>query len=727
MLGLAGQGLVETMLLNRVVLATTLSGVSLKLRKEPKHLDVILAGIGDSTRVVQEQSTDTSWRGVVTRSDERSSTKEVAQQLAMPEMGVASVRFQGSGSTFELEVMSVAGTILPKPKILATGDDLVLRFVGIANAVPMRQTSSFDLRRPARIPQSVSAPPLSARAVAPPLGDMAVGSMLIKNRRLVQASGPPVTLTLNNAPAKDALMSLARLGGYGFVFVPNTSINLDRSIGSGNDSSQYPVTMAFKNERYDRALNSVLMASGLQGRLDGGTLLVGTAVSTKSLGPKMSKIFRLNQVDAGSASKYLGNLGAVIKIANTSTTTSRDSETSGTDLSTSESSTSTTTETSIVNTYGSRVGPLLGLVGTTDSRLNTITMVGDPSLINIAQGYLKQIDLRKRQVAVKVQILSVNLDNASSIDSSFSSKIGDAFIVSQSGKAHMNFGAYKPGSVVGGTGMYSGAGYMKPGMYDRDVDLVQKTRFLPPYRDNGDGTFSSHPDPTEPWVERGLLDEDGKKIYENEPYSADRIQYPNSFYSYIEAVVTSSSAKTLAQPTLLVQEGEKALVRSGESVITGVSKTEASNGSIQFSNTREDAGLTVDIQVERIDDNGFVTMKLDPAISLPVSAGQQDGVQIFNIVKRELNSGRIRLRDRQTLIITGVIQESDRQLATKWPLLGDLPLIGQLFRSSNSTRQKNELVIIVTPSVLNDENGGAYGYGYRTGTTEATRLLNSGS
>ena len=129
-------------------------------------------------------------------------------------------------------------------------------------------------------------------------------------------------------------MSLARLGGYGFVFVPNTSINLDRSIGSRNDSSQYPVTMAFKNERYDRALNSVLMASGLQGRLDGGTLLVGTAVSTKSLGPKMSKIFRLNQVDAGSASKYLGNLGAVIKIANTSTTTSRDSETSGTDLST---------------------------------------------------------------------------------------------------------------------------------------------------------------------------------------------------------------------------------------------------------------------------------------------------------------------------------------------------------------------------------------------------------
>ena len=63
---------------------------------------------------------------------------------------------------------------------------------------------------------------------------MAVGSMLINNRSFVQASGPPVTLTLNNAPAKDALMSLARLGGYGFVFVADTGMNkVDAKAGSG--------------------------------------------------------------------------------------------------------------------------------------------------------------------------------------------------------------------------------------------------------------------------------------------------------------------------------------------------------------------------------------------------------------------------------------------------------------------------------------------------------------
>ena len=751
MLGLAGQGLADSMLFDRAVLAQTLSRVSLKLRKEPKHIDVILAGIGESARVVQERSTRTSWRGTINRSDQELSTKELAQQVAMPEMGLANVRLSGSDSTFQLEVISVAGTALPKPQILATGDDLVLRFPGLTGAVSTRQTSSFDLLRPGRIPQRVSAPPLRPRAVAPPLGDMAVGSILINNRSFVQVSGPPVTLTLNNAPAKDALMSLARLGGYGFVFVADTGVDGGKPTGSGGDSTEYPVTMAFRNERFDRALNSVLMASGLQGRLDGATLLVGTAVSAKSFGPQMSKVFRLNQVDADAASRYLGNLGAIIQIANTSKTTSRESETSGTSSSSSESSTSTTSEASVVNTYGSGVGPLLGLVGTTDSRLNTITLVGEPSLINIAQSYLKQIDLRKRQVAVKVQILNVTLDNDATIDSNFSAKIGDAFIVSQSGKAHMNFGAYKPGGAAG-TGVFDGQNGQVPGSYPDSstaglqrpmspvVPLAESAEVVP-VKDE-DGNLTGYDVIRKPLLVNGqevyvpdsnpnlapelvpVYDKHGrpKLVPERElkRYSSD------SFYSYIESVVVSANAKTLAQPTLLVQEGEKASVESGESVITGVQKDTQENGVIEYTNDRETMGLKIDVEVQKIDDNGFISMRLDPEVSVPVPAGTQEGVAIYNKIVRKLESGTIRLRDQQTLILTGVIQDSDRQIARKWPVLGDLPLIGQLFRGSSSSRQKNELVIIVTPSILDDDNGGAYGYGYRPGTEEATRLIGSG-
>ena len=59
--------------------------------------------------------------------------------------------------------------------------------------------------------------------------------------------------------------------------------------------------------------------------------------------------------------------------------------------------------------------------------------------------------------------------------------------------------------------------------------------------------------------------------------------------------------------------------------------------------------------------------------------------------------------------------------------MGDLPILGQFFRGSGLSRNKNELVILVTPVIVDDEMGGAYGYGYRPGTSEATRLMDSGS
>ena len=83
---------------------------------------------------------------------------------------------------------------------------------------------------------------------------------------------------------------------------------------------------------------------------------------------------------------------------------------------------------------------MTGLSGTADFRLNTITLIGDPRTVNVAQSYLKQIDLRKRQVAIKVQILNVDLINNKSIDASFSARIGNTFLVSENGRAYMNFG-----------------------------------------------------------------------------------------------------------------------------------------------------------------------------------------------------------------------------------------------------------------------------------------------
>ena len=211
---------------------------------------------------------------------------------------------------------------------------------------------------------------------------------MLQNRSYVNVSGPPVTLSLNKAPANQALMSLARLGGYGIVFVGDSDTS--STAGGDNDTS---VTMAFVDQTYGRALNSVLLASGLQAKLDGQTLMVGGSVSGKTFGPQISKVYRLNQASASSAADYLASLGAQInKVTISGPSADTDGEEGGSSGSGVLQPVATFTE---VETYGASVGPLRGLTGTTDSRLGAVTLVGDSHLISVAEGFLKQIDLGK--------------------------------------------------------------------------------------------------------------------------------------------------------------------------------------------------------------------------------------------------------------------------------------------------------------------------------------------
>ena len=746
--------------------------VALKLRRFEDRVDLVVSGLGSNPRLINQRSSSSRWLGRLRGSS--SSDVAAPQELAMPAFGLAAVGLKArADADFELSVRAIEGMALPEPVIRVDGSSLIVSFRQVPIRTTVLQGGRLDLSRPGRVQQPVVAPPMRARASAPPLGDMAVGSMLLNNRSYVQAKGPSVSLTLNNAPAKDALMSLARLGGYGFVYVGESDANDDNVKPVG-------VTMAFQGERYDRALNSVLLASGLQAKLDGRTLLVGKSVSSKTFGPQMSKVFRLNQVKVDKAADYLASLGASMSVINTITITTGEPASAGTNQLSNQAS-QTKQKTTRVETYGASVGPLIGLMGTTDTRLGTVTLVGDPQLIASAESYLKQLDLRRRQVAVKVQILNVNLNNDELLDSSFSARLGDTFIVSDSGSGHLNFGRSKPGGPSGG-GTYGDGVSGVPGTYSNYGNVPQQRVIdpaavrqveVPEYvvaqeqfinsegeletRDlldsSGRKVFLPSNDPNATQL-RTVYDSNGQPIYvpSNDPsagqtlspvydkngrpkYVTDSNQYRqpnNSFYAYLEAQISSRNTKTLAQPTLLVQEGQKATVETGQDYVVNVVQNEnGDTGTTSYTYEKETAGLTLELDVDKIDDNGFITMKVNPSVSIPVAAAQAPGsdtggVQIFNFNKRDLQSGSIRLRDGQTLILTGVVSETQVEEVLKWPILGDLPLLGSLFRNTQSTRSKDELVILVTPRVLDDEQGGVFGYGYRPATQPATQLMQDG-
>ena len=739
--------------------------ISLGMRRGDGVVEVVIKGVG-ARPVLQQRLNGQVWEGRLQTQD----TPELSggrNQLSDPASGLKRVTIKGSGNAYQLEVVPQPGMRLQEPVVSADGRNLVLQFPGLV-AGPTLQTGRLDLNMPGVVPQARYAPSLRPRAVAPPLGDMAVGTMVLQNRSFVNVSGPQVTLTLNNAPAKDALMALARLGGYGFVYVDD-SVAEGKSGAAGVQEGPQAgtVSMVFQDESYARALNGVLLASGLQGKLDGRTLLVGRTAASKTFGPQISKVIRLNQVSARAAAEYLGNLGATFNLTNTITTTTGEMAQAGTAQLSDQTSQDTST-TLYSESFGASTGPLRGLVVTTDSRLQTLTLVGDSKLVSVAEGYLKQVDLRQRQVALSVRILDIQLDNDSQMSNSFAFRSGNTFIVNDNGSLLANFGAYKPPSSAEGglPGQYnanenttplSGSGSL-PGSGTPFFDVPNS-----PYPFPGTGASvpgfgnanTVRPDygpdstPLQPGVSSiDVDDETGEVTYE---YSnPTKFQYPvNQFFDFLRAQIESASTKILASPTLIIQEGSgdmlgtdsdsissdgkvgrersnEALVSVGTRLITSCNVKQDVNGNNFYEPVFSNAGLTFGARVDKIDDNGFITFSLSPEISAEVRTEPSPCTNLSIINTRSLDTGKIRVRDGQTLILTGVISDSDAQAVTKWPILGDIPFIGQFFRSSGGSRSKNELVILVTPRIIDDTQGGNYGYGYRP-SLPAARQIMSGS
>ena len=194
------------------------TSVALKLRRIANQVDLVVSGLGDNPRLISQNRSGSRWLGRLRGTS--SSTLTAPQDLVMPSLGLASVGLKaGRDATFELSVRAMEGAVLSDPVVSADGANLIVSFPRLSVRSSAVQSGRLDLSRPGRVQSPVLVPSMQARASAPPLGDIAVGSMLLSNRSYVAASGPSVSLTLNNAPAKDALMSLARLGGYGFMWV----------------------------------------------------------------------------------------------------------------------------------------------------------------------------------------------------------------------------------------------------------------------------------------------------------------------------------------------------------------------------------------------------------------------------------------------------------------------------------------------------------------------------
>ena len=150
--------------------------MALRIQRRPGGVEVVIEGVGPQP-VLQQRLNGRVWQGSL-QTQGNPGILNGRQQVSDPVAGLQRVAITGSGSAYRLEVVPGSGQILQEAVVSADGRNLILRFPGL-NAGPSLQTGRIDLNTPGRVPQSRYAPPLRPRAVAPPLGDMAVGTMVL--------------------------------------------------------------------------------------------------------------------------------------------------------------------------------------------------------------------------------------------------------------------------------------------------------------------------------------------------------------------------------------------------------------------------------------------------------------------------------------------------------------------------------------------------------------------
>lgn len=169
---------------------------------------------------------------------------------------------------------------------------------------------------------------------------------------------------------------------------------------------------------------------------------------------------------------------------------------------------------------------------------------------------------------------------------------------------------------------------------------------------------------------------------------------PISFGALVNFLVQNGAGRVLADPRVTTVSGRDATITAGDTINV---LTQTGGGITPITQQLQSfqTGVSLDI-TPIVNDDGTVTVSVHPRVSsvAPTSAGT-----VPNIQQREATT-IVELRDNQTLVIGGLIQDSSTRTITKIPFLGDLPLVGKIFQDNNVNHARNELIISVTPHVV---------------------------
>ena len=175
----------------------------------------------------------------------------------------------------------------------------------------------------------------------------------------------------------------------------------------------------------------------------------------------------------------------------------------------------------------------------------------------------------------------------------------------------------------------------------------------------------------------------------------------------VKFLSTQGDVKSISSPRVMTLNNQPALISVGKELfykITSSSTASSGGGAVAAQGETVDsvfAGILLDITPE-IDENGYITLKINPSISDTVDTVSSGGA-IRNIppdlIKRQIASV-IKVKDGEHAILGGLISTKSGFQDNKVPLLGDIPLLGSLFKRQEKIDTVEELVLIITPHIV---------------------------
>lgn len=285
-----------------------------------------------------------------------------------------------------------------------------------------------------------------------------------------------------------------------------------------------------------------------------------------------------------------------------------------------------------------------------DESLNALILLAEPETVNTLEDVVRQLDVPRAQVLVEAAIVEVSGD------------IADALGVQWAIDARGSTGGLG-GVNFGNTGLAVGS-------------LLQSLQ-----------------------SERPVLD--------GLPDGAIIGLGTDSFGALITALSSNSKSNLLSTPSLLTLDNQRAEILVGQNVPfqTGSYTTDASGAGNPFTTIeRQDIGVTLKV-TPHINEGATLRLEIEQEISSIAPSASLTARAVDLITNKRAIKSTILAEDGQVVVLGGLIQDDVTRSESKVPLLGDIPLLGRLFRSTKDTHIKRNLMVFLRPSVVRDAAG----------------------